>query len=70
MDIVPHFKTNPLTALFLDTSKARSFNLYMIIILLGLYIVILGLMTLVLSQGNECVRNINCKLLVLDSCTL
>ena len=34
------------------------------------YIVILALMTLTLFQGHRCVRNINCKLRVLDFCPL
>ena len=42
----------------------------MIITFLGVYIVILGLITLTLFQGYTCVRNINCELLVLNSCLL
>ena len=42
----------------------------MIITLLGVYIVILGLMTLTLLQGHKYVRNRNRKLRVLDSCSL
>ena len=57
-------------AFFLDTIKARSLKLYMIITLVEVYIVILGLMTLTLFQGHVCVRNINCKSLVLDSLAL
>ena len=38
----------------------------MVITLLGVYIVILGLMTLTLFQGDRCVRNINFKLRVFD----
>ena len=51
---------------FPDTIKARSFNLCMVITLLGVYIVILGLMILTLFQDHSCTRNINCKLEVLD----
>ena len=40
------------------------------IALLGVYIAVLVLMTLTLPQGHRCVRNINCKLRVLDSCPL
>ena len=47
---------------FLDTIKTISFKLFMIMTLIGSYIVILGLMTLTLFQGHWCVRNINCKL--------
>ena len=50
---------------FPDTIKARSFNLCMVITLLGVYIVILGLIILTLFQGHSCTRNINCKLEVL-----
>ena len=50
-----------------NTVKLRSFKLCMIIILLAVYIVILALMTLTLFQGHRFVRNINCKLHVLDS---
>ena len=53
-----------------DTMKARAFKLGMIITLLGVYIVIVALMTLTLFQGHRCVGNINCKLHVLDSCLL
>ena len=46
-------KTNPLMLAFvLDTIKARSFRLFMNIILLEVNIVILGLMTLTLFQGH------------------
>ena len=50
--------------------KERSFKLRMIITLLGVYIVILDLITLTLFQGQRCVRNITCKLHVLDCCPL
>ena len=43
------------------------FKLCIIITFLGVYIFIVGLITLTLFQGHVCVRNINCKLLVLDS---
>ena len=55
---------------FLDTIKARSFKLCMLISLLGVYIVLLGLITLILFQGHRYVRSINCKSHVLDSCPL
>ena len=42
----------------------------MVMTLLVVYNVIPGFMTLTLFQGHRCVRNINCKLLVLDSCPL
>ena len=44
----------------------------MLIILLGVYIVILGLMTLILFQGHRCVRKIYCKLVfwILVLCSL
>ena len=47
---------------FLDTVKARSFWLCMIITLLGVYIFTVGLTTLTLFQDHRHVRNINCKL--------
>ena len=55
---------------FSDIIKARFFKLCLIITLLGVYIVIVGLMTLTLFQGHWCVTNINCKFRVLDSCPL
>ena len=55
---------------FSDAVKARSFKLCMIIILLRVYIVILGSMTLTLLQGHRFVRNIKRNLHVLDSCPL
>ena len=48
--------------------KARSFKLCMIITFLGVYIVIIGLMTMTLLQSQRCLRNINCNLHALDSC--
>ena len=42
----------------------------MIITLLRVYSVVLGLVTLTLFHGNRFVRNINCKLHVLDSSPL
>ena len=70
VDIFPHFeKKNHLNLAFSsDTIKARSFKLCMIIALLWVYIFIEGLMTLALFQGHRCVRNINSKLHVWDSC--
>ena len=62
------FEEKLLTLDFLDTIEARSFKLCMIITLLGVYIVIVGLMTLTLFQGHLRIRNINCKFHVLDSC--
>ena len=53
---------------FSDTIKARCFKLCMIITLIGICIVIVGLMTLCFKVAG--VRNINCKLHVLDSCPL
>ena len=55
---------------FLDTIKARFFKLCLLITLLGIYVVILGVVTLSVFQGHRCVRNIICKLRVLDSCPL
>ena len=59
-----------MVGIFSDTSEARSFKLRMIITLLGFYIVIGGLITLTLLQGHRCVRNVNFKLRVLNSCPL
>ena len=42
----------------------------MILTLHGVYIFILGLMTLTLFESQRCVRNINCKLCFLDSCLI
>ena len=70
IDIFSHLKKKQKTfniGFFLDTMKARSFKLCTIINFLGVYIVILGLITLTLFQGHRCVRNINWKLHVLDS---
>ena len=53
---------------FSDTVKASSFKLCMIVTLLRVYVVIVGLMTLILFEGHRCVKNINCKLHVLDGC--
>ena len=66
IDTFPHLEKY--VAFISDTAKARSFKLCMIIILLGVYIFIVGLMTLTLFQGHRCVRNINCKLCFVDSC--
>ena len=66
-DVHPHLgKKN--VGFFLDIIKARSSRLFMVMIMLGVYIVSLGLMTLTLFQSHKCVRNVNCKLHVLDSC--
>ena len=42
---------------FSDTIKAKSFKLCMIISMLGIYIVILGLMTLTMLKDYSCVRH-------------
>ena len=55
---------------FSDTSNAGYFKLCMLITFFGRHIIILGLKTLTLFQGHMCVRNINCKLRVSDSCAL
>ena len=68
IDIFPCLKN--IVGFFMDTIKAGPFKLCMIITLLGVYIVIVSLMTLALFQGHRCVKNINCKLHVLDSCPL
>ena len=68
--IFPHVKITFNIAFFSDTIKKTSFKLCLIITLLGVYIVIPGLMTLTLFQDHRCVRNINCKLRVLDSCAV
>ena len=58
------------TWIFSDTITARSFKLCMILTMLRVYIAILGLLTLTLFQGHRCIRNMNCKLHVFDSCPL
>ena len=63
-DIFAHLKKMQCW-LFSDTIKARSFTFCMIITLLGVNIF---MMTLTLFQSHKCVRNINCKWHVLDSC--
>ena len=68
---IPCLKKKPLTlAVFSDTIKARYFKVCMIITLLGSTLSFVALMTLTLFQGHRCVRNINCKLGVLDFCPL
>ena len=62
------FRKNFNIAFFLDTVKARSFKLCMIITLLGVYIFIIGLMTMILFQSHRFVFTINCKLCCLDPC--
>ena len=69
INIFPLLKKNFDVGFFSRTIQARSFKLCMIITSLGVYIVILGLMTLTLIQGHRCV-NIHCQLRVLDSCPL
>ena len=49
----------------LNTIKARSFKLWTIVTLFGVYIVILELMTLTLFKRHRCVRNINCMFWIL-----
>ena len=70
IDLVPHLN-KAFTLAFSQTLlliKARSLKLCMVITFLGVYIVIVGLITLILFQGHRCVRNTNCKLHVLDFC--
>ena len=55
---------------FSDTIKARSFKLCLITTLLGVYIVILSLLTFSLFQSHCCVRNINCRFCVCVLCSL
>ena len=63
------FERKLLTVFFFsDTIKTSSFKLCMIINLLGVYIVIMGLMTLALFHRYA--KNVNCELPVLDSCPL
>ena len=65
----PHFWGKNLSVgFFSDVIKVRSFKLCVVITLLGVCIVISGLMTL--FQGHMFIRNINCKLHVLDFCPL
>ena len=61
IDIFPGLenKTNLKRCLFSDIIKAKSS-------MLGVYIVIVALITFTLFQGHLRVRNINCKLRVLD----
>ena len=61
------FEKKKIVGFLSDSITARSFKLCMVITVLGVYIVIVNLMTLTLFQGHTCVRNINCKMLVLDS---
>ena len=74
IDILPRFQKKKKSFIsfgfFSDTIEARAFKLCMTITLLGVYNVILSLMTLTLSQGHRCVGNINFKSHVLDSCHL
>ena len=55
-------------AVFLDTFKARSLKLCLIITLLGVCIFTEGLMTLTVFQDHRCVRKLNYKLCLLDAC--
>ena len=65
-------KKNFIVGFFSDTIKARSFKICMFIILFGVYIAIVGLMTLTLFQGHRCVRNLtaNCVFWILVLCSL
>ena len=67
IDIFPCLKKIFNVSFFFDSIKARSFKLCIIITLLWLYIVLVGLVTLTLFQGHRFVRNMNCRLHVLDS---
>ena len=69
MDMFPHLEKQLQKnfAFFLDTVKARSSKLFVIMTLLGVYISIVDSMSMTLCQGHRCVRNINCKLSFLDS---
>ena len=69
-NVFPPVKTSHTFSFLLDTTIARSFKLCMIVTLLRVYIVIIGFITLTLFQGHRCVRNIDSKLHVLDSCPL
>ena len=55
---------------FSDIIKARYFKLCIIMSFPEVYIFILYLMILALFQDYRCVKNINCKLPVLDSSPL
>ena len=55
---------------FLDNIKVRSFKLCMIVTLLGVFVAVLGLMTLILFQDHRGVRNIIYKLCIMDFCPL
>ena len=55
-------------AFFSATIKARLLKHGMIMTLLGVYISIVGLMTLILFQGHKGVRNLKCNLCILHSC--
>ena len=70
MDILCSLKENFSVGFFSDITTARSFKLCMFITSLGVYIVMVGLVTLDLFQGHRCVWNINCKLRIFDSCLL
>ena len=61
-------KVNFNVAFFSDTVIARSFKIGIIITLLGVYIFVVGLRTLILFHGHRFIRNINCKLSFLVTC--
>ena len=67
---MPSFEKNVNVGFSVEIINSRSFKLCMIMTLLGVYIAIVGLMTLTLFQGHRCVRNINCKLRFFYSCSL
>ena len=56
------FEKNFRVGFFSDAIETSSFKFCVIISLLGVYIVVIGLMTLTLFQGHRCVQNINCQL--------
>ena len=53
---------------FVRDCWAGSFKLCMIMTLIEVYIFMVGLMTSTFLHGHRCVRIINCKLCILDSC--
>ena len=55
MDILCSLKENFSVGFFSDITTARSFKLCMFITSLGVYIVMVGLVTLDLFQGHRCV---------------
>ena len=51
IDLIPSFETNFNVGFFSDTIKARFFKLFVNITLFGVYVVVVGLVTLTLFQG-------------------